>query len=107
MKKFHQRESGERGWFIGDFDKAVYKTTALEAAFQHNFKGERSEAHYHKIATEISLITSGMVKVNGEIFTAGQGCIFEPGDVCKCEYLEDTTTMVVKVPGPMNDKYYV
>jgi hypothetical protein len=25
--------------------------------------------------------------------------------VCQCSYLEDTTTMVIKVPGPLNDKY--
>jgi hypothetical protein len=106
-KKFNLRDTGERGWFIGGFPNAAYSTTDLEAAYQINYKGEISEAHYHKVATEINLITRGLVKINGESYTSGMGIIFYPGDVCKCEYLEDTETMVIKVPGPLNDKYSV
>lgn len=106
-KKFHLRETGDRGWFVGGFDRAAFSTTTVEAAYQHNYTGETSEAHYHKIATEINLITRGLVKINGELYTAGMGIIFYPGDVCECEYLEDTETMVLKVPGPLNDKYMV
>ena len=106
-KKFHLREAGDRGWFVGQFERAVFKTDLVEAAFQTNYKGEVSEPHYHKIATEINLITRGMVKINGELYTAGQGVVFYPGDVAECEYLEDTDTMVIKTPGPLNDKYKV
>ena len=106
-KKFHLREAGDRGWFVGNFDRSVHKTEACEAAFQTNYKGEVSKAHYHKIATEINLITRGLVRINGEIYTAGQGIILYPGDVATCEYLEDTDTFVVKVPGALDDKYLV
>lgn len=104
-KKFLLRDAGERGWFVGGFEKAVHKTTDVEAAFQTNYKGEISEPHYHKIATEINLITRGRVLINGEEYTAGQGVVFYPGDVAECKYLEDTDTMVIKTPGPLNDKY--
>ena len=107
MKKFHMRDAGERGWFIGQFDRAVFKTDACEVAFQTNYKGEVSEPHYHKVATEVNLITRGLVKINGESYTAGQGVILYSGDVATCEYLEDTDTLVVKVPGVINDKYLV
>ncbi len=106
-KQFQLSDSGERGWFVGNFDKAVHRTTDLEAAYQVNYKGDTSAPHFHKIATEINLITSGKVRICGEIYTAGMGIIFDPGEVCECEYLEDTTTMVIKVPGPLNDKYPV
>jgi hypothetical protein len=106
-KKFLLNDSGDRGWFIGGFEKAVYKTTDLEAAYQINYAGETSEAHYHKIATEVNLITRGSVKINGELYTSGMGVVFYPGDIAACEYLEDTETMVIKVPGPLNDKYLV
>jgi hypothetical protein len=105
MKRFHIRDSGDRGWFVGNFERSVHKTEAVEAAFQTNYKGEKSEPHYHKIATEINLITRGTVRINGEIYTAGQGVVFAPGEVAECEYLEDTDTMVIKTPGPLNDKY--
>ena len=106
-KKFHLREAGDRGWFVGSFDRAVFKTDACEAAFQTNYRGEVSEPHYHKIATEVNLITRGLVKINGESYTAGMGVIFHPGDIAECEYFEDTDTLVVKVPGALNDKYLV
>lgn len=107
MKKFHMRDAGERGWFIGQFDRAVFKTDTCEVAFQTNYKGEISEPHYHRIATEVNLITRGLVKINKELYTAGQGIILHPGDVATCEYLADTDTLVVKVPGVLNDKYLV
>lgn len=107
MRKFKQSDSGARGWFIGAFDKAVFKTDVVEVAHGFNPKGDRSPKHIHKIATEINLITYGCALVNGEVFHSGEGFIFEPGEACECQYLEDTFTLVVKLPGALNDKYYV
>lgn len=107
MQRFRLSDSGDRGWFIGGFDRAVLKTTAVEVAYQSNRKGETSAAHYHKVATEVNLVVRGCVTVNGEDFHAGEGYIFYPGDICSCVYPEDTETMVVKLPGPLNDKYLV
>jgi hypothetical protein len=104
-KKFLLSESGDRGWFVGSFERAAHHTSDLEAGYQHNHKGEVSEAHYHKIATEINLIVKGAVMINGELYTAGMGLILYPGEVGECVYLEDSETMVIKVPGPLNDKY--
>lgn len=106
-KKFLLSEAGDRGWFVGGFEKAVHQTTTLEAGYQFNAKGETSSPHYHKVATEINLITRGAVKINGELYTAGMGVIFYPNEVAECEYLENTETMVIKTPGALNDKYLV
>lgn len=105
MKKFKHNESGDRGWFVGQFDRAVFKTDACEVAYQYNQKGEYCAPHTHQIATEINLITCGRVIMSGQEFEAGDIIIMEPGDVCECEYLEDTYTVVVKVPGVLDDKY--
>lgn len=107
MRRFKQSESGDRGWFIGAFEKAVWKTDLFEVAHGFNTAGEVSPNHIHKVATEINLITSGCVDVNGELFRAGEGFIMEPGDPCKCTYIEDTHTLVVKVPSVLGDKYYI
>jgi quercetin dioxygenase-like cupin family protein len=105
MKKFKHSESGDRGWFVGQFEKAVFKTNACEVAYQENFAGEYCAPHTHRIATEINLITRGRVIMSGQEFGAGDIIIMEPGDVCECRYLEDTYTVVVKVPGVLDDKY--
>jgi len=107
MRRFLQSESGDRGWFIGAFEKAVYKTDLFEVAHGFNSAGEVSIKHTHKVATEINLITSGCVEVNGETFCAGEGFVMEPGDPCECRYIEDTYTLVVKTPSVLGDKYYI
>jgi hypothetical protein len=107
VKRFKQSESGDRGWFIGAFDRAIWKTDLFEVAHGFNHAGEHSPNHVHQVATEINLITSGCVDVNGEIFCAGDGFIMEPGDPCECNYIEDTYTLVVKVPSVLGDKYYI
>jgi len=107
MKRFKQTDHGDRGWFVGQWEKAVFRTDLFEVANGFNVAGEHSPKHYHQKATEINLITSGKVKVNGEIFTAGEGFIMEPGDTCECYYIEDTYTLVVKTPSVPSDKYYI
>jgi quercetin dioxygenase-like cupin family protein len=104
MKKFKLSESGDRGWFVGDFDKAVYRTKEFEVNWQSNSR-RQSPSHYHKEITEIQLITRGRMLVNGEIYEAGDIFVFEPGDMCQVEYLEETDTVAIKVPAKPSDKY--
>lgn len=62
--------------------------------------------HYHKIATEIMVITSGSVHMNGGVYHTGGIIIMEPGESTDFETLGDhTTNVVVKYPGVDNDKY--
>jgi hypothetical protein len=107
MRRHKLSESGDRGWFVGNFDRAVWKTPDFEVAYMFNPKGDLSAKHYHKEAKELSLIASGLVLANGEYF--GSGDIFEvaPGEELVCEYLEDTVTVCVKTPSVPQDKYYV
>lgn len=55
--------------------------------------------HYHKVAKELNLIVSGQTLINGVEFVAGDIVEIEPG-----EYLEDTCTVSIKVPGVLGDK---
>lgn len=107
MKLFKQSESGARGWFVGPFNEAVFKTDLFEVAWGFNPKGDVTKPHYHAVATEINLITHGSVHVNGMIVTAGEGFILEPHEVCNIEYLEDTHTLCIKTPGVLGDKYCI
>ncbi len=43
----------------------------------------------------------------GEVFEAGDIVIAEPGDITGFEALEETTNVVVKLPGANHDKYCV
>ena len=95
-----------KGWFIGNFEPTLYKTNDCEVAVKYYKKGDKESSHYHKIATEFTCIISGKVKMNGIEYKAGDIVVMEPGDITDFECLEDNTTnVVVKIPGANNDKY--
>ena len=69
--------------------------------------GEKEAAHVHKVATELTMIVSGQVKMNGRVFAAGDIVVLKPGEATDFEALTDTTTTVVKLPSAKGDKYLV
>jgi quercetin dioxygenase-like cupin family protein len=94
-----------KGWFIGNFDPTLIKTNDVEVAVKEYKKGDYEEKHYHKIATEITVIVSGKVRMNGIEYKKGDIIVIEPNEVTDFEALEDTVNTVVKYPGTNNDKY--
>lgn len=95
-----------KGWFIGNFEPSLLKTNAVEVALKKYKKGDYEEAHYHKIATEFTVIVSGRVRMNGKEYIEGDIIVIEPNDSTDFEALEDNTVnVVVKIPGANNDKY--
>lgn len=106
MKRFNLKDSGARGWFIGDFPEAVHRTKDFEICYQNNPIGH-SPTHYHKELTEITLVISGRALVNGQVFVAGDIYILEPGDINQLEYLEQTQVVTIKTPSLPSDKYYL
>ena len=59
------------GWMVGDFEPSCLRTTACEVACKHYRAGVGEEAHVHRVATELTLIASGRVRMNGRIFATG------------------------------------
>lgn len=97
-----------KGWFVGNFDPTIYKTNDVEVAVKCYNKGDYEKSHYHKIATEITVIISGRVKMNGKEYKAGDIIVMEPNESTDFECLEDgTKNAVVKIPGANSDKYEV
>jgi len=95
-----------KGWFIGNFEPSLFKTNAVEVAVKTYNKGDYEEKHYHKIATEYTVIISGRVKMNGIEYGVGDIIVMEPFESTDFEALEDNTmNVVVKMPGANNDKY--
>lgn len=96
-----------KGWFVGNFEPSLLKTNDVEIAVKTYKKGEKENAHYHKIATEITTVISGKVRMFDKIWNAGDIIVVEPNDVTDFEALEDSVNTVVKIPGANNDKYIV
>lgn len=96
-----------RGWFIGDFEPAVYRTEGFEVGYLHHYKGEKWDFHYHARSTEINYLVRGRMRLNGRIVSAGDIFVFEPNMIAAPDFLEDCEVLCVKVPSVPGDKYIV
>ena len=104
----HDRLEGmTKGWFVGDFLPAAFRTKECEVAIKSYRSGDAEDAHFHSIATEITVIVSGEARMFERVWRAGDIVIIEPGEATAFVALTDVTTVVVKLPSAPNDKRIV
>lgn len=96
-----------RGWFIGNFEPSVYKTSNFEVGYLRHKRGEIWEPHYHKYSREINYLIRGKMIVRGVICSAGDIFTLEQSEVADPQFLEDCELICVKIPSIPNDKYKV
>ena len=94
-----------KGWLVGNFEPSLFKTNDFEVAVKSYKKGDYEPAHYHKVATEITIITKGTVVMNLEVYNEGDIIVIEPGDATDFRATNDVTTTVIKFPCVEGDKY--
>ncbi len=95
-----------KGWFVGNFNPTALPTNDVEVAVKKYKTGDYESLHYHKIATEVTVIVDGQVKINGTVYSSGSIVVIEPNHAIDFLALTDVTTTVVKCPSAINDKYF-
>lgn len=95
------------GWFVGGFAPTAHRTTDCEVAVKTYQAGAFEAAHFHKVATETTLVLSGRARMGGTELSDGDIIVLAPGDITSFEALTDVITVVVKTPGALDDKYLV
>lgn len=98
-------DSMTNGWFIGNFAPTALTTTDVEVAVKRYKTGDQEKKHFHKIATEVTVVVSGKVEMCEQIFSAGSIIVLRPGEATSFRALEDSINVVVKIPGAIQDKY--
>jgi hypothetical protein len=93
------------GWFIGDFEPNVIKNDIFEVAVKNYQKGHYEPTHYHKISTEITVISQGRVRMCGVEYAKNDIIIIKPYEATDFLALEDVITTVVKYPSARDDKF--
>lgn len=104
MKTFNLKDM-IGGWFIGNFSPTLLKTNEVEVAVKKYKTGDFDLEHYHKIGTEYTVILKGKVKMLDKIYNEDEIIVIFPMEKTDFRALEDTITLVVKIPGANNDKY--
>lgn len=95
----------KNGWFVGNFEPTLIKTNDVECAVKKYKAGDAEKAHYHKIATELTVVVAGTIQMSGVEYREGDIIVLSPGDVSDFYAVTDAVLSVVKYPGANNDKY--
>ena len=61
--------------------------------------------HHHRVATEVTVVVSGRVRIMGKILDPGDIMLLEPGEATDFLALTDAVCAVVKLPSARGDKY--
>jgi len=105
MKRY-RLEDYHKGWVVGNFVPSILELNT-EVALQRMPKGVPTKDHVHKEATEITIVVSGALRINGNSYGPNDICVLEPGEISRSEFLEDTIIVVIKTPSVPLDKYEV
>ena len=104
MKKYNISDF-TGGWFIGWFEPTLKDTSRFEVGVKYYKAGDRELKHYHRHATEYTVIVIGKVRMNGVEYNEKDIIVIDPMDSTDFEVIEDTITTVVKIPSVPGDKF--
>jgi quercetin dioxygenase-like cupin family protein len=94
-----------KGWIVGDFTPSLIQNKNIEIAIKKYKSGDIEPKHYHKIATEYTIVLSGKVKMIDMVFGQDEIVEIKPNVVNQFECLEDCVLLVIKTPSVIGDKY--
>lgn len=96
-----------KGWFIGDFEPSLLKTTDFEVAVKEYKAGDSEDNHLHKEAIEFTIVLDGTIMMNGIEYNRNDIIRIEKNEATKFESITDSRTLVVKTPSVKGDKYII
>ncbi len=94
-----------KGWFVGDFEPTLYRTTDVEVAVKHYSLDDHERLHHHVVATELTVIVSGRARIGKRELGPGDIAVLQPGEPSDFTALTDVVLVAVKIPGAREDKY--
>jgi hypothetical protein len=92
------------GWFLGNFKPSLNQTEYFEVAVKKFSKGDREPAHFQKIATEITVVINGKIRLGTQYFGADEIITIEPFESVDFECIENCELVCIKFPSLPNDK---
>jgi hypothetical protein len=92
------------GWFLGNFSPSINQSKFFEVAVKKFLKGEKEPAHYQKIATEITVVVSGKIRLGTLVLNQDDIIRIEPFETIDFECLENCELVCIKFPSLPEDK---
>lgn len=93
-----------KGWIVGNFHPTEFQNPHVEVAVKFFIAGDKEESHYQIIATEITIVHQGQIRLANIEFNSGDVIILEPGEIASFESITDSSLTCIKFPSLPNDK---
>lgn len=94
----------KNGWFIGDFIPSLTKTKDFEVCVKNFKQGEIEEAHFQRIATEITVVLKGSIRMGDFHLEEDEILTIFKDEVCDFEAITDCKVLGIKFPSLPDDK---
>ena len=94
-----------KGWLVGNFEPSLINSKDIEVGLKYYKKGDKESKHVHKIITEYTIVVSGKIKMNDEVYIEKDIVTILPNVPTNFESLEDSITLVIKTPSIPSDKH--
>ena len=106
MKLFDPKDY-QGGWFIGDFEPSIWRTSAYEVGYKHHTAGEPWPTHYHEHMDELTFLLSGTMIRQGQTMTGPVIFELSRGEIADPVFVTDCTIFIIKAPSVPGDKVVV
>jgi hypothetical protein len=97
----------KNGWFIGGFEPSIANTKEFEVCFKSFSAGDTEPTSIQKIATEVTMVVSGSVRINNHVLQAGEICLISPGESADFLSITNSSLIGIKFPSLPTDKSLV
>lgn len=94
----------KNGWLLGNFSPALIQTSDFEVCVKTFKLGDRESSHYQLIATEITVVLSGRIRMGKILLNEDEILVVEPGEIVDFEALTDCKVLGIKFPSLPEDK---
>jgi hypothetical protein len=94
----------ENGWIIGNFFPSILRNENFEIAIKRYNLGDTEVRHYQRIATEVTFVVSGKIRMNDQIVVENQIIELQSLEEYDFEALEKSVVVCIKYPSIPKDK---
>lgn len=103
FERFHLADF-KLGWVVGNFEPALIQSSEIELAVKHFKRGDVEPSHKQLVATEITIVITGEIRLGDSVYGANEIVKISPGIFADFESLTDSSLVCIKYPSLPNDK---
>jgi hypothetical protein len=103
----HNMADFKLGWIVGNFQPSIIRSEHMEVGLKYFKTGDIEPRHMQIVATEITVVIDGKIRINGTNYEKNDVIVIGPGIPADFESLTSSTLLCIKSPSNPSDKVLV